>query len=412
MSGKTELRLFDEPLPQVVIDEGMFEDITPTTSIGDDKSTIEFLIHGSANEYLDLNDTILYIKLKVLGGHGANNLAANSNVTPVNYFMNALFSDITLTLNNTVIEGGNRTYAYKSTMDCIFNFSGTSKYFQLAPMGFNEDADERKKLITQSRECELVGALRLDFFNQPKYLLPGVNVSLKMSRAKDLFALTGGGQCNPLIKFLNMRLYVRRVRVNPSVMKAHEDGLTKRNAIYPYTRGEVTSYSVAQGSLAHVKDGLFSGSLLPKFLVVGFVKTTAFNGTGLVDSPFTFNDFTVSSIGLYRNGQLVPFSDMYEGKGMKEYLRSIVHNTQLLNTNFTNGISFAPFQNGPYTLFTFNLTPDFDMTHSQLPRDGNLRLEIKFRNPLAEPINVVIYGTFDSQIQITKNRQIICSHVH
>ena len=47
----------------MVNDEGMFEDITPTTSIGDDKSTIEFLIHGSANEYLNLNDTILLIKL-------------------------------------------------------------------------------------------------------------------------------------------------------------------------------------------------------------------------------------------------------------------------------------------------------------------------------------------------------------
>ena len=42
-----------------------------------------------------------------------------------------------------------------------------------------------------------------------------------------------------------------------------------------------------------------------------------------------------------------------------------------------------------------------------MPRDGNLRLEIKFAEPLAKAINVLIYATFDSELQITKNREIV-----
>ena len=57
-------------------------------------------------------------------------------------------------------------------------------------------------------------------------------------------------------------------------------------------------------------------------------------------------------------------------------------------------------------------TPDFDMLQTQMPRDGNLRLEIRFRTQLKEPINVIVYGTFDTHIQINKQREIVCSHVH
>jgi hypothetical protein len=302
MSGKSELLIFNPSLPQVVIKDGAFENFSPTTSLGDQKSTIEFLIHASETDYLDLNDTVLIVKLKVLGGNGANNLAATSLCTPVNYFMNALFSDVTLSLNNTVVEGGNQMYPYKSTIDCIFNYNSNAKYYQLTPMGYSEVDDDRKNMIALSREIELVGKLHLDFFNRPQYLLPGVNVSIKLTRAKDLFALTGGGTCQPLIKLLSMRLQVRRAQIDMDVRRAHEVGLLKQNAKYSFTRGDVISYSIAQGSLSHSKDGLFSGSLVPKFLVVGFVRTSAFNGTGLADSPFKFESFGLSSLGLYRNG--------------------------------------------------------------------------------------------------------------
>ena len=36
---------------------------------------------------------------------------------------------------------------------------------------------------------ELVGALRLDFLQQPKYLIPGVSVGIRLTRSKDEFAL-------------------------------------------------------------------------------------------------------------------------------------------------------------------------------------------------------------------------------
>ena len=204
MSGKSELRIFDNQLPQIVVDSASFVDVNPQTSLSENASTIEFVINASETEYLDLNDTLLYLRLKVTKQDGSN-LATTSIVTPANFFMNALFSDVTLQLNDTVIEGGNQLYAYKSTIESIFAFSKASKKAQLRPMGYCEDEGVHKDWIKDSSMIELMGALRLDFLNQPKYMIPGVNVRIKLQRNADKFSLVHGAG-NPKIKITQAKL--------------------------------------------------------------------------------------------------------------------------------------------------------------------------------------------------------------
>ena len=172
------------------------------------------------------------------------------------------------------------------------------------------------------------------------------------------------------------------------------------------------SYSIPQGSLSHFNDNLFSTRLLPKFVVVAFVKASAYAGSELQGDPFKFDHFNVNSIGLFRDGQSLPYRELYEpnfkeGLYTRDYVKSIVHCTQHLNTNLTNGIDLDKFGGGHYTFFTFNLTPDFDYNQCQMGRDGNLRMEVKFAEPLSKAINVLIYATFDHELQITKDRDII-----
>jgi len=154
MSGKTELRLFDHDLPQLVVDSACFTDINPSTSLSENASAIDFTINASDTDYLDLNDSLLYLRLKVTTSDGKN-IAAASLSTPSNFFMNALFSDVMLSLNDTVIEGGNHLYPYKSTIESIFSLNSEAKRIQLLPMGYQDDEVKRKTWILESRTCEL-----------------------------------------------------------------------------------------------------------------------------------------------------------------------------------------------------------------------------------------------------------------
>mgnify|MGYP003487405340 FL=1 len=83
--AKTELCIFDTALPQVVIDSANFEEIYPFNAL-DGFSDIKFLIIGSNTEYLDLNDTLLSVTVKVLG-EDKNDLEKDADVTPSNYFL-------------------------------------------------------------------------------------------------------------------------------------------------------------------------------------------------------------------------------------------------------------------------------------------------------------------------------------
>ena len=72
-----------------------------------------------------------------------------------------------------------------------------------------------------------------------------------------------------------------------------------------------------------------------------------------------------------------------------------------------NEISRTDYGQG-YTLYAFDLTPDLTCGgHFNLQKQGNLRLEVNFRQPLAQTINVLVYAEFENIIEIDKSRNVI-----
>lgn len=173
---------------------------------------------------------------------------------------------------------------------------------------------------------------------------------------------------------------------------------------------ECLTYTVPQGSHSYIQENLFRGNV-PKFAVVALVDNAAFNGSYQMN-PFDFDHFNVNFVGLYCDGQALPYRTGYRPNFEKnlvarEYFMSIIQNMEHMRKNVNNGITLEDFIDNGKTLFTFNLTPDFCMNQGQPPRKGNMRLELGFSQSLKTTINVIILGVFDTAIQITKNRRII-----
>jgi hypothetical protein len=414
MSGKTELKIFDDHPPQVVVEAGFFEDIHPRTSL-DDSNVIEFYIPASNVDYLDLNDTLLTLQLKIVKKDGTSIGANDQKPVPSHYFMHSLFSNISVSMNDTIIEGGSSLYPYKAAIECMLSTNKETSATQLRPIGHG-NVDERQKLVGNSALIELAGALKLDFLNQPKYLIPGVNVRIVLTKSSSDFALCyKTGEAEPAdgtwkIVISKALLYVRRVKVHPTILKAHQLGLQKQNAIYPYTRGKVVSFAVPQGSSSFCKDNLFSSALLPKIVVIGLINSAAFTGT-IKHRSLSFQSHECNGVDLLRDGQCIPYRTGYhcdfQGKTYTDvYVRSILQNMNLLNTNHNCGISLDEF-NVDCCLFVFNITPDFDMNERQTVKDSNLRLDLTFHKALPISLNVIAYAAYDTTLQITKNGEII-----
>ena len=61
-----------------------------------------------------------------------------------------------------------------------------------------------------------------------------------------------------------------------------------------------------------------------------------------------------------------------------------------------------------YTLYAFDLTPDLSSGECfNLRKNGNVRLEMQFSEPLPETINVLVYAEYESVIEIDRNRNVI-----
>jgi len=392
------------------MERGTWVDVHPLASL-EGSGPVEFNIVGTQDEYLDLNDTALYVKVKVVKSDGSS-LDATAKPYSTNLTLAALFSDVCLTLNDTVVEGGHYLYPYKAMMSCLLQFDEGMKNTQLEAAGFKKDTTNRTAWFASSKSKEFVGALYLDMFSQSKYLLPGVNVRLKLTRSKTDFVLINSGNKTVKMVLEQAILYVRKVKVSPNVLAAHEHGLTTAgNAIYPLQQTEMLSYTVDQGTKNHMQDNLLRGPL-PKLLIFGMVSNDAFNGNMKKD-PLSFDHFNLNYMALHRDGECVPYTqplqpDFDNGLVARSYL-SMIQSLEMFNCNLNNGITLEEFISGGKTLFVFNLTPDLSASGScgQAYQTANMRLELKFSKSLSEAINVIILVIRDGRLEITKQRQVI-----
>ena len=87
----------------------------------------------------------------------------------------------------------------------------------------------------QSQEMMLTGGLRVDLFEQIRYLANGISIKLRLHRQKDEYLLTAADNTFK-IQVTEAFLTVRKVKISPGVQLGHTDALMKGPAKFPITR--------------------------------------------------------------------------------------------------------------------------------------------------------------------------------
>lgn len=417
-----ETEFFDPVNKQIILEKSQWVDIHPLNNIATN-SPIEFMINGSSDEFLDLNNTMLELQVKIANGPDGANLKDADIVAPVNNWFHSLFADIILSISGTQVEGGNMNYPYKAYLMSLFTHGSASKNSQLRNVGWYKDTagkfntngtdnkgfKSRYNLVKNSKEVTMCGPLLLDFFMQNKYALHNMDIGLKLIPSKAAFqTMLLDGTNSVKVQIQKAVLYVRRVKALPSFINEVEYKLNLQNAIYPIQRTEMVTYTIPQGSKSHNRESLFRGQM-PKLIFVAGVLNSSYNGT-FKENPFNFENFNITQLALYREGESIPFRpftpDFDNDKYAREYA-SLMQALELYNRNDDVDITPSDFKEG-YTIFGFNLTPDLNVAgHAQTVRDGNIRLEMQFSSALTSTINIICMGIFDGRMEITKLRSVL-----
>ena len=415
------LCIFDKLPVQTDIERSYVEPYYPISGL---TGPIEFHIEGNTEDYIDCDDIFLYVQYTIIKGTGGK-LAATDKVAVTNLPLASLFRDVSLVVGTEQIEGGQQNYPYLGYFPTILQMHPTAqKTYMKSSYGWVRDKAgqldlaanashiERQKWTEGSRLKELYGPLYLDFLRQSRYLISQTDMRIKLVPQKPEFSLMCfDAAANYKVKFAKAILYVRRVRMNPSVINGHMAGLAKRNAIYPILHSKLIDFTIPAGQRNYTRDRLFPLQT-PKVVVVAFVENDAFNGD-YGKNPFNFQHFNLNEIALYRNGVGVPgrpfTPDFAADKQL--YLRSYINTMQTMgffDTNESNGLTFDEFDGG-FAIYAFDLTADNNVSapYREVTMTSNLRIDLKFSEALPNTVNLLLYALFDSSIEITQTRDVL-----
>nr|XP_002123084.2 uncharacterized protein F54H12.2-like [Ciona intestinalis] len=412
---KSELDLFSAPMTQTSVQDGMWV-VNGVQNGLSDSGTVEFLISGTKEHYIDLANSYLHIEVKIVNADGTN-LANDATVVPTNNFFHSLWSQVMMSLNNRDVTSSSSTYPYRSYIENLLTFGPDAKATHLTGSLFYKDTPQhmdaiddtntgatlRKAFCAGSRVIDMQGKLHLDLMFQQRYLLNEVDVKLKLTRSKDTFATIRPAGFK--VKITQASLHVRKLKISSSVQLGHITALDRGLCKYPITRVEMKTITIPGGNQSISHENLFLGQL-PKRVIIGFVDNDAFNGIHN-KNPFNFKHYNLTSLALHSNGRQIPSKELTPNFTDGLYIRSYMTLFTGLGKFYAdegNGISRSDYPHG-YTLFAFNLTPDLaDGTHFDLIKSGDLSLEAKFGNALTNSVNIIIYAEFQNLIQIDRER--------
>jgi hypothetical protein len=86
-----------DPRTQTSVESGMYVDYHPVSNITGG-APIEVDVNATGEEYLDLANSLLHVRAKIIKANGED-LEAASTVGPVNNFLHSLFSQVHVSLN-------------------------------------------------------------------------------------------------------------------------------------------------------------------------------------------------------------------------------------------------------------------------------------------------------------------------
>ncbi|XP_072562255.1 uncharacterized protein F54H12.2 [Paramormyrops kingsleyae] len=273
------------------------------------------------------------------------------------------------------------------------------------PDGDNKGLEKRAAFSARSGIFDLIGPIHSDIFFQERLTLNGVDAKIKMVRNKDEFCLMSEDAEQYSLKIVSASLFVKKVSVSTAVKLGHASALLTANAKYPIERVCMKTFSVAAGSRVCAQENLFLGQL-PKTVVIGLVDNMGFMGA-YDRNPFNFQHYDAEFVALYVDGQQFPAKpDFNRGNIAREYYSLVLATGRHLK-NDPVAVDRNEYISG-YTLYAFNLSPDEGCNqHLSMVKSGNMRLEMRFCQPLTRTVTLIVYATFDNIIEINQRRNIL-----
>lgn len=387
----------------------------PVTPLRKD-SVIEFNIN-SLSSYIDLSQTKICMKVRLLKSDG-NAIGKEDNVTLINYPVASIIKNCTGTLNGVDISSGiGNLYSYNSLFKLLLDNNEDIKESLFQAGGFYKDVygyenstdpklggniglTARYNETQNGKIYDLIGPVFLDMFTIDKYLIHGVNLSLNIYPNSDAFVLLSD-QNNYKFEIVDCYLKMTVIKVSPDILISHNTVLNTANAKYDYKKSMLKAFTVPPNMTSFSQDNIFLGKV-PNEVIIAIVRNKAFNGS-FQYNPFAFENFNVCNVNLQISGQNeVSLKPNYDSNHYMECYDSMFNEKTKVIGNY---ISREDYKNG-CAIYMLTVKHVKDPKYVYMLRNGYVRLNIDFKQPVSDALTVIVYTNIDALVEFDDARNV------
>jgi len=386
----------------------------------------EFILKNESMDYIMLDQTMLYGEVEVVDAAGVKVKADDKATTLTNNFPQTLFKQVELYLNDVCVSDlSTPTYAYKAYLENHLSYPKDVKATTLSVKEMyiqDKTSEEAEQMVAdytknltsggvyeraacaRKKICFLM-KLHVDMLGSVRYLIPGVEIKLRLIRNDDKFSIISTSTYS--VNFKKLELKVRRITLAPEIATAMENGLTKEPAKYPIALSKIKTYTINSNNTSANISQIIDGKL-PRSFLFGLVSTAAYDGE-FKSNPFMFKNYDISEFNVYINGEPIHSMSIRPDwdNCLPEYDR-FLKNIGMHETH-TNGITLEDYKANT-CLFCYDLSPDLCNSFYKHPMEkGVVDIRMNFKTALPNNVYLVLYATYDELVAIDKNRSVSIS---
>lgn len=430
-----QLNLFEPPVIQSAVIRSHIVDIRPTSHLSSgDQAPIHFSLGADSRFYLDIHQSRLHVKARLLHADGSKLAEAkegdaessDEDVAPTNLTLQSLWSAVQVKVaGKSTGQSTTGAYPYVALFQNLLRNSSAAKRGPMAAQmyfketGKNLDTDtrlnmgynKRKAYFKGSRQVSMEGPLLADFCSIQKYLLCNTSVEISLFRSRPEFLVQTTTDKQYSMKIEDIFFKAHYVEVAAGVIAGHSESLKKNAlAIYPFCKTDFKVFNIAQGSTNFSFDNLFNNSY-PQRVLCALVRSDAYSGNSKMNSFFLQN-FSLNHIELCADGVSVPgrgpnmdFDDM--GRGVASAYLSLYDAVGASNSPiFYNDIDMDDFCHS-HCIFAFPLQASaLGGNFMEIKRTANLSIKGTFSEALKQSVSLLVYSEFPGIAEIDASRNL------
>ena len=385
-----------------------------------------FILPADPTRYTNMRNIRFSGELRVWNSTKNAEPKADEDWSVINNYQQSLISHVNCKINDQEInDPGSKTYAYRSFIETLLNYTKEYKETILRTSGWVEDearkgkdkfssktgdanynkaCKERRVGIATGGWKEFDILLHHDVITSIRNLPPGYRMEFTITRTSDAFLFVQPEANKDIYKIELRRVHLRMERreVADRVLQNYLSQVGSKIARLPLTRNYVRAYPVQKGQTDLSCYNIINTDVFPKKLTASFVYQKNYDGT-VYTNPFYFEYIPLRQASLIINSvhePQTPLDTTTTGNKKLSVFHYFCENTGGSQRDSLCGTVDYDKYYGGYHLIPFDLTPNKDNgAKRQRMSGGTISVNMRTETALTDNIVVILYASYDSTIE-------------